>query len=199
MTEETITILDQDTINDSLDATQCEEAPNAEQEDVQQAEPVELTAEQFIAELQMQNQELAEQVKRTAAEFQNFRRRQVEEKKREKVFVREEIIKTMLPILDHLGRTLSAAEQGGEGAFASLLEGVELIDKDVKKIFAEHGLEAIAATGETFDAALHQAVMMEETNEVPDQTILQELQTGYKLDNRVIRPSMVQVARNIES
>ena len=198
MTEETITILDEETNADVAEAAEPEETL-ATEEASEQEEPVELTAEQFIAELQVQNQELAEQVKRTAAEFQNFRRRQVEEKKRDKVFAREDIIKTMLPILDHLERTLNAANQGGEGAFDSLLEGVKLIDKDVKKIFSEHGLEAIAAKGETFDAALHQAVMMEETNEVPDQTILQELQTGYKLDDRVIRPSMVQVARNIEN
>ena len=199
MTEETITILDEEPNIDVAEAVETDPAPDAEQNSEPEAECVELTAEQFMAELQAQNQELAEQVKRTAAEFQNFRRRQAEEKKRDKVFARIDIIKTMLPILDHLERTLAAAEKGGEGAFSSLLEGVELIDKDVKKIFAEHGLEAISAKGEIFDAALHQSVMMAETNEVPDQTILQELQTGYKLDDRVIRPSMVQVARNIES
>lgn len=146
--------------------------------------------------LQKVNAELNEQVKRTAAEFQNFRRRQEEEAKRVKVRLREDILRSFLPILDHLDRTLQAVKQGG--SLETLTQGVELIDKDVKKIFEEHGLKAIPAQGETFDPALHQAVMMQETNEVPDQTIMAELQKGYQLEDRVLRPSMVQVARNLE-
>ena len=113
-----------------------------------------------------------------------------------KVRIREDIIRSLLPILDHLERTVSAAKGGGDNALQALLQGVELIDKDVKKIFESHGLTAIAAEGEAFDAAHHQAVMMEETTEAADQTILAELQKGYKLDDRVIRPAMVKVARN---
>ncbi len=191
MTEKPLTILDEESPEGDAAPTEAVTAEVVEEDG--QAAPTEGDA---LETLRQANEDLAEQVKRTNAEFHNFRRRQEEEQKRVKVRIREEIIRTMLPILDHLERTLAAARGGGDKALDSLLQGVELIDKDVKKIFEGHGLTAIAAHGEPFDAALHQAVMMEETSEVPDQTILAELQKGYALDERVIRPAMVKVARN---
>ena len=181
MTDKTLTILDEDSPG---------EEPETEVAETQ------ASADDPLETLRQENLELAEQVKRTAAEFQNFRRRQEEEQKRVKVRIREDILRTLLPILDHLERTVAATKDGGDNALDSLLQGVELIDKDVRKIFLDHGLTAIEAMGENFDPALHQAVMMEETSEVADQTIIAELQKGYKLDDRVLRPSMVKVARN---
>ena len=188
MTDKTLTILDEEmpeegAASEPLEGTVVDEEQTG-------------TVGEAVETLRKTNEELAEQVKRTNAEFHNFRRRQEEEQKRVKVRIREDIIRSMLPILDHLERTVAAAKGGGDKAFESLMQGVELIDKDVRKIFESHGLTAVAAHGEAFDAAHHQAVMMEETAEVPDQTILAELQKGYKLDDRVIRPAMVKVARN---
>lgn len=193
MTDKTITILEDESLQDSTP-----EAPEAEEETTETAETAqtEVGSTDDVEQLKAANAELIEQVKRTSAEFQNFRRRQEEEAKRVKLRIREDIIRSMLPILDHLDRTLAAAENSGDGAFEALLKGVELIEKDVHKIFEEHGLAMIPAEGELFDAALHQAVMMEETDQVPDQTILKEFQVGYTLNDRVIRPSMVTVARN---
>lgn len=186
MTDKPLTILDEEISAEELQNSAPLETPELElAQEIDDSEA-----------LRQENQELAEQVKRTSAEFQNFRRRQEEEQKRVKVRIREDIIRSLLPILDHLERTLTASRSGGEKALESLLQGVELIDKDVRKIFEEHGLAAIAAAGEPFDAALHQAVMMEETTEVADQTIIAELQKGYKLEDRVLRPAMVKVARN---
>lgn len=196
MTDKTITILEDEPLQEPApEATETEET-GVETSEVVEAVVNEMSIEDEIERLKAANAELTEQVKRTSAEFQNFRRRQEEEAKRVKVRIREDIIRSMLPILDHLDRTLAAAEQGGDGAFEALLKGVELIEKDVHKIFEEHGLAMIPAEGQPFDAALHQAVMMEETDEVPDQTIIKELQVGYTLNDRVIRPSMVTVARN---
>lgn len=200
MTDKTITILEDDQgpladpISETEEAGLREDSPVESVADTEDLETDGATAQ--VAQLQAANAELAEQVKRISAEFQNFRRRQEEEAKRVKVRIREDIIRSMLPILDNLERTLNAASQGGDGAYDALLKGVELVEKDVKKIFGEHGLAAIEAAGQQFDPALHEAVMMQETDEVPDQTILRELQKGYTLNDRVIRPSMVQVARN---
>ena len=193
MTDKTITILDDEQQQEPANVE--DQAPTAEPEQAPETPAEELDPQATIEKLMAVNAELSEQVKRTSAEFQNFSRRQEEEAKRVKVRIREDIIRSLLPILDHLDRTLAAAGQGGDGAFEALLKGVELIDKDVKKIFSDHGLKTISSEGE-FDPALHQAVMMEETDEVEDQTILQELQKGYMLNDRVIRPSMVKVARN---
>lgn len=196
MTDKTITILEDEPLQEPAPEAAETEETGVETSEVVEAVVNEMSIEDEIERLKAANAELTEQVKRTSAEFQNFRRRQEEEAKRVKVRIREDIIRSMLPILDHLDRTLAAAEQGGDGAFEALLKGVELIEKDVHKIFEEHGLAMIPAEGQPFDAALHQAVMMEETDEVPDQTIIKELQVGYTLNDRVIRPSMVTVARN---
>jgi len=205
VTDKTITILDEEPLHDKDAAVNADAAEPVEGEVIEEGEQPEAAepntendpglAEQMKM-LQEQNAELSEQVKRTAAEFQNFRRRQEEEAKRVKVRQREQIIRSMLPILDNLERTVQAAGQGSGDSFDALLKGVQLVEKDVKKIFSDHGLAPIPAAGELFDPALHEAVMMEETEDVPDQTILQELQKGYTLDERVIRPSMVKVARN---
>lgn len=200
MTDKTITILEDDQEPVGQPAAQpAEEAAETEALIDEAGETEDLDVDPAAAQIEQlmaANAELSEQVKRTSAEFQNFRRRQEEEAKRVKLRIREDIIRTMLPILDHLERTLAAANKGGDGAYEALLKGVELIEKDVHKIFGDHGLATIPAKGEIFDPALHEAVMMQETDEVPDQTILQELQKGYSLNDRVIRPSMVQVARN---
>lgn len=198
MTDKTITILEDEPQQDpaSVEAAPEVAAAQAAETAVEELAEAAGSISDEVEKLKAANAELNEQVKRTSAEFQNFRRRQEEEAKRVKVRIREDIIRSMLPILDHLDRTLAAAEKGGDGAFDALLKGVELIEKDVHKIFEDHGLAMIPAEGEVFDAALHQAVMMEETDEVPDQTILKELQVGYTLNERVIRPSMVTVARN---
>lgn len=190
MTDKPLTMLDEDT---PAEGFQDQERPEGE---LVSEEVTETSDEDVLETLRRANEELAEQVKRTNAEFHNFRRRQEEEQKRVKVRIREDIIRSLLPILDHLERTVAAAKDGGDNALESLLQGIELVDKDVRKIFENHGLTAIAALGEGFDAALHQAVMMEETSEVADQTIIAELQKGYQLDDRVIRPAMVKVARN---
>lgn len=199
MNEKTLTILDDESPEQTGFAAGQDVVADADGEASEASEgPKSVGGLDEVETLRTANAELAEQVKRTAAEFQNFRRRQEEEQKRVKVRIREEILRSLLPILDHLERTMAATAQGGEGSYEALLKGVQLIDKDVQKIFGDHGLEAIPAHGEIFDAALHQAVMMEETSEVPDQTILAELQKGFKLDDRVIRPAMVKVARNFE-
>ncbi len=187
MNEETLTILEDESADSSVGTDAEGDSETSEDQSGASAE---------METLRNANAELAEQVKRTAAEFQNFRRRQEEEQKRVKVRIREEILRSLLPILDHLERIMAATTQAGESNYEALLKGVELIDKDVQKIFGDHGLEAIPVKGEIFDTALHQAVMMEETSEVPDQTILAELQKGFRLDDRVIRPAMVKVARN---
>lgn len=196
MTDKTITILDEEPLEEQTPQSPEVMTGQAVEDLSEEQSSQGLDASEQVEQLTASNAELAEQVKRVSAEFQNFRRRQEEEAKRVKVRLREDIIRTMLPILDNLERTLNAANQGNDGAYEALLKGVELIEKDVRKIFGELGLEEIVAQGETFDPALHEAVMMQETDEVPDQTILQELQKGYILGDRVIRPSMVQVARN---
>lgn len=170
------------------------EATSPPEEVAADPQPEEVDIETLLSQKDARIHELEEQVKRVSADFQNFRRRQEEELKRQKVFMKEDVFRSLLPILDHLDRTLKACQDSTNAE--ALLQGVQLVDKDARKIFGDHGVEPIVTEGQEFNPEFHQAVMMEETDEAPDQTILAEFQAGYKIEDRVLRPSMVKVARN---
>ena len=105
---------------------------------------------------------------------------------------RLDAIKLLLPILDSFERALqSAPKQAGE-----FKNGVELIYKQLQDALAKLGVQPIPATGQSFDPHLHQAIEMVETDDVPDHQVVDELQRGYKLKERLLRPAMVRVAKN---
>ena len=103
-----------------------------------------------------------------------------------------EAIKSLLPILDSLDRALKTSAASVE----DFRSGIELIDKQFHDALARLGVEPIPAEGETFDPNLHQAVQMVDTDEVEDNHVIDELQRGYKMKDRLLRPAMVRVARN---
>lgn len=137
---------------------------------------------------------LQEQVKRTAADFENFRRRQEADRVRQLGLIKEDLFRSLLPVVDHLERAATAAKAGA--GVESLVQGVELVLRDTRRILEGHGVEAIEAEGQPFDPNLHEAVMTDDRDDVPDETVIQELQRGYRIGDRVLRPSMVKVARN---
>ena len=142
---------------------------------------------------QAQIAELKEHVLAVSAEFENFRRRQQEEQRRQKVLMKEELFRELLPLVDNLDRSLVAARQNP--SVEALLKGVELIRKGFDRLLENNEINPIETSGVNFDPALHEAMMVEERDDVPDQSIVMELQKGYKMGDRVLRPSMVKVAR----
>jgi molecular chaperone GrpE len=131
---------------------------------------------------------------RLSAEFENYKKRSSRELTDFRKFANEQIIKDLLGVIDNLERALtSAADQ--EGCASSIAEGVELTLKEITKILEKHGVTVITAEGETFDPTYHQAVMQQETADRPPNTVVQELQKGYLLHNRLLRPSMVVVSK----
>lgn len=174
-----------------------------EQEDTVSEEVAEAPAEvvdeaellrKELAQAQAQVAEHKEHVLAVSAEFENFRRRQTEEQKRQKVLMKEELFREVLPLIDNLDRSLVAARQNPSGE--GLLKGVELIRKGFDRLLENNQVTPIETTDVPFDPALHEAMMVEERDDVPDQSIVMELQKGYKMGDRVLRPSMVKVARN---
>ena len=169
---------------------------------------VELPSEEAVAEVVDEIQQLQEELQAAqtkaaehkehvlaiSAEFENFRRRQQEEQKRRQVLMKEELFRELLPLVDNLDRGLDAARQSQ--SLEALMKGVELIRRSFDRLFENHQIEAISTDGVDFDPALHEAMMVEERDDVPDQSIVMELQKGYKMGDRVLRPSMVKVARN---
>jgi molecular chaperone GrpE len=154
-------------------------------------EPVEAPEQ---AEKPAEAQEYYERFLRCAAEMENLKKRLEKEKAELLQFANENLIKELLPVVDNLERALEHGRQ--LEAPAPLMEGLELVHQGFLKALTRFGVIPISCVGQPFDPVFHNAVMQEETTEVEDCTILKELQKGYLLQNRLIRPAMVVVARN---
>ena len=131
-------------------------------------------------------------VKRLQADFENFRRRTSKEREELANVVTQDLLKSMLPILDNFDRAMAAEQKDNE----SFQKGVEMIYTQLNETLKNAGLELIDTAGQKFDPNFHQAVMRVENPDLEDDTIAQELQKGYIVKGRVIRPSMVQVVSN---
>lgn len=131
---------------------------------------------------------------RSQADLENYRKRAQREKEELARFANEGILREILPVIDNLERAVEHAgsEKGGTDG---LLQGVELTLVQFRKVLEKFGVVPIAALGEPFDPAVHEAVGQVETDNYPPNAVAQELQRGYLLNERLLRPSMVMVAR----
>ena len=152
----------------------------------------EVQLQQQIDELLASVQEKEERVKRLQADFENFRRRTRQEKEELSAVVTQTILTDMLPLLDNFERALAVEGTDME----SFQKGVDMIYKQFKAALEKNGLEAIDTTNAKFDPNFHQAIMRVQDADKEDDTIAAELQKGYMVKGRVIRPSMVQVVAN---
>ena len=158
-----------------------EEAENGADDPVKRAEKLEADLAEKDA-----------QMLRLRADFDNFRRRSVKEREELAAVVTQGILTDMLPLLDNFERALSA--EGSD--LDSFRAGVSMIYKQMQEALVKNGLEVIDTKDKKFDPNFHQAVMRVQDPEKEDDTIEQELQKGYMVKGRVIRPSMVQVVSN---
>jgi len=131
---------------------------------------------------------------RALADLQNFRRRGEEERLRILKDGNEKLIKEFLPVLDDFDLAVAHAKQ--VESYEQLIGGVEAILRKFRETLSKAGVEAIEAIGEKFDPDMHEAVMVEEDSDQPDETVTSELRKGYTLHKRVIRPSLVKVAKS---
>ena len=131
---------------------------------------------------------------RMAADLENLKKRQERDRAELHQFANENLLKELLPVVDNLERAL---DHGREmQAPPGLLEGIELVYQGFLKVLEGFGVTSLESVGRQFDPAFHNAVMQEETGELPDCSIIKELQKGYLLHQRLLRPAMVVVARN---
>lgn len=131
---------------------------------------------------------------RAQAEFDNAKKRMLKEQEFFLKFANEGIIVDLLTVLDDLERTVSAAEEKKED-FSTFLKGVEMILAHLYELLKKKGVMAIEAKGKTFDPNTQEALLVEETDEFPENTVIEELQKGYKLEDRLIRTAKVKVAK----
>ena len=179
---------------DEAEEVKAEEAEEkAEGETAEEAEKEEASMEDEAkkAEEEAKKAEEAESERymRLMAEFQNFKRRVAREKSDIHAYANEKIVGDLLPVLDNFERALDT-EGGDLEAYA---KGMQLIFEQLKKALENAGLEEIKAMDETFDPNVHNAVMTESLEDKEDGTVTNVLQKGYKLKDKVIRPSMVAV------
>lgn len=145
-----------------------------------------------LEQLKADAEKSRDQYLRTLADFDNFRKRQRDETVRQLGLVREELILKLLPIVDNFERTLQAAE--AQHSYEALLEGVSLTLRQIQDMLAKEGVEQIEAAGQEFNPELHEAMIRVETDEYPDHTVIDELEKGYTINGKVLRPARVRVA-----
>ena len=163
------------------ESTKAEEVENAEEEETPEVNP-----------LQAKYDELNNHYIRLAADFDNYRKRQAQERENLLKYGAENTVKKLIEVLDNFDRGLKAIEKVED--CDKVKECYNLAYKNFKDVLTKSGLEEIQAEGEEFDPNLHEAAVQTPTNDKPEHTIIAELQKGYKLGDKVIRPTLVNVA-----
>ena len=137
-----------------------------------------------------------QRVLRATADFENYKKRAQREREEATKFANESLIKKLIPVLDNFEMAIAAATGHSQAANAqSLQAGVAMIHQQLRNALLESGVEELDASGKAFDPNFHEAVSQQESSDVPEGRVLQQLRKGYKLRDRLIRPASVVVAR----
>lgn len=145
-----------------------------------------------VEALQREKDALQDRLLRTAAEFDNYRKRMDRERRDLAEYAAADVIKDLLPILDNFERALQAPATPETDA---VRRGIELIHKQMLDLLKKRGVTPIEALGADFDPNFHQAVIHEASDDHRENEVMQELQRGYLLGDRLLRPAMVKVAK----
>ncbi|HXV63989.1 MAG TPA: nucleotide exchange factor GrpE [Vicinamibacteria bacterium] len=146
-----------------------------------------------VERLRTTAQEMRELAQRKQAEFENFRRRTERERAEVIRYASSDLVKEILPVLDNLERAIHASDTENE---SQLRQGIAIIHKQFKDILERNGLEEIDCEQKPFDPHVHEAVSRVETDDYPDGTVVEVFQKGYRMKDRLLRPSMVSVAHS---
>jgi molecular chaperone GrpE len=168
-------------------------APTPEQEELErlkaQLEFSQAKGREGLEKLREEHEKLL----RAVADLDNFKKRAAKEKEEVQKFGVERLLKDFLPVADNLDRAIEHAAAGSETD--GLLEGVRMVRKLLEDTLGKHGVKGFSAVGQPFDPRLHEAIQQQETAEVPEHTVVAELVRGYTLNDRLVRPALVVVAK----
>lgn len=176
--------MEKDTSNDK------ENIINENEEEVKEEVNIEKLKEK-IEGLEKHSEDLNSQLLRLQADFVNYRNRVNKEKESSMAYGTEIIVCELLPVIDNFNRALEAEEDTENGFY----KGVKMIEKQLLDVFEKNSIVEIKALGEEFDPNFHHAVVMEESEEYDSNIVIDVLQKGYMLKNKVIRPAMVKVSK----
>lgn len=133
---------------------------------------------------------------RLNADFENFRRRTLKEREEAHQFGHQALAKDLLPAVDNLERAIDAARKSGVGDLESLLQGLELVQRDLESVLSKHGVTEVEALGQPFDPSMHEALAQMPDDSVPANTVVKVFQRGYRLRDRLLRPAQVVVSKS---
>nr|WP_221301927.1 nucleotide exchange factor GrpE [Texcoconibacillus texcoconensis] len=179
-----------------MQTSQQEEASVSEEQEIQEddkASEQEAKSEQElkIEDLEHQVSDLNERLLRVQADYDNFRRRTKQAKEQEAKYRSQTFLEKLLPVVDNFDRAIQTTPETEEAK--NLLEGLDIVYRQLHEALNGEGVKQIETVGQPFDPHVHQAVMQVESDEYDSNVVVEELQTGYQLHDRVIRPAMVKV------
>ena len=183
-------------IEDNIEEAKSQNNPFA-QEELNESQETQGSAneeecEDAISSLKEEIDKINNQYIRLAADFDNYRKRQMQERESLLKYGAEETLKKMIEALDNIDRAKASVENIDD--VKTVKDSYELVFKQIYDVLSKMGLEIIETQGKEFDPNFHEAVMQTPTSEYPENTIIAELQKGYKLGDKVLRPSLVNVA-----
>jgi molecular chaperone GrpE len=156
-------------------------------------EAVAAAGESEVQKLRSERDDLFDRLARLQAEFDNYRKRAAKERDEFRDFAVSDAVRVLLPVMDSFNLALKNASARPE----DLRKGVDLIYKQLQDVLQKLNVERIPAQGEPFDPRVHEAIEMVETDAAPDHHVLEELQPGYRIKGRLLRPAMVRVAKKV--
>lgn len=169
------------------------ETADAGQDESNAQEQAGLTPEQQeIEKLKLQVDEHQQRLLRAQADFDNFRRRTRQEKEEFAKYASLKVVEQLLPVVDNFERALAAGKDSSD--YDALIKGVDMIFRQLDQVLAAEGLTRMESVGQPFNPEFHQAVMQVESDEYEEGIVVEELQKGYLLKDKVLRPAMVKVS-----
>ena len=153
--------------------------------------------EEKVESLKKEAAENHDRLLRVAAEFENYKKRTAREMDDLRKFANESFAKAMLPVVDSLDLAIESSSND-KHTNSSVVEGVTMTLNEIYKVFDQFGVKPFDSLGKTFDPVFHQAMMQEETEAYPENTVSRELQKGYMIHDRLLRPAMVAVSKKKE-
>jgi len=148
--------------------------------------------EERLKDKEKESQENLDRVLRVSAEFENYKKRMAREIDDVRKYANQSLLREMLSVVDHIELALQAASENGPGA--SLREGLSLTLKELMRILEKFKVKPVEAIGQPFNPEFHEAILREECAEADSNTVLREMQKGYMINDRLLRPSLVVVA-----
>jgi len=147
-----------------------------------------------LSVLKAQNEIYLEKLQRLQADFENYQKRQQRERQTTILRANQRILTSLLTINDNLYRALSSGAKGGD--LKSLKEGINMVSTQLKDILEKEGVRKIKSVGSSFDPTVHEALLVVESDNQPDNIVLEELEAGYTLHETTLRAAKVKVAKN---